>query len=194
MQVIAFSASPRPDGNSEHLLGAVIEGLLSGGASVERIRTHDLDVYPCTGCGFCAREGRCRIGDEFGLIREKLIRCDGVVFASPLYFMNVPARGKALIDRCQSFWIARHRLGLDLFEGRRRFGLLAACSGAGHGPGGADVFRGIEDTMTYFFDALGLERLESILVRRVDAAGDILARTETLEAARAMGIILSRYS
>lgn len=193
MQVVAFSASPRIGGNSETLLDCIIEGLESGGAEVRKIRTHSLSISPCNGCGGCERDGRCVIEDDFQGVSDLLISCDGVVFASPLYFMNVPARGKALIDRCQSFWIARHHLGLNLFEKRRRFGLFAACSGAGYGPAGADVFRGIEDTMTFVFDALALERQESILVRKVDKAGDILERNAELSRAREIGRLLTEF-
>jgi multimeric flavodoxin WrbA len=193
MKVLAFSASPRIGGNSETLLDHIIEGLESGGATVRKIRTHSLSISPCAGCGGCERNGRCITGDDFQRIYDLLISCDGVVFASPLYFMNVPSGGKALIDRCQSFWIARHRLGLNLFGERRRFGLLAACSGAGYGPAGADVFRGIEDTMTFVFDALALERRESVLVRKVENAGDILERKTDLARAREIGRILTEF-
>jgi multimeric flavodoxin WrbA len=193
MQVLAFSTSPRRGGNTELLLDRVIEGLETGGAHVRRMRTHDLTISPCTGCGGCERNGVCVIDDDFRAISGELISCDGILFAAPLYFMNVPARGKALIDRLQSFWVARHRLGLDLFGGRRRFGLLIACSGQAYGPGGADVFRGIEDTMTYAFDALGAEKTESLLVRRIDSPGEIARMPEVLERAQRIGNELSRF-
>jgi hypothetical protein len=193
MRVIAFSASPHRGGNTETLLDRVIEGLTTGHASVEKIRTHDLDISPCSGCGACESTGECCLRDDFTGLHDKLIECDGVVFASPLFFMNVPARGKAVIDRCQVFWVAKHRLGLDLFGGRRRFGILVSCSGAGHGPGGADIFRGIEDTMTYVFDSLGLEKQESLLFRRFDAPGAVLDNPEALKEARDRGMMLAGF-
>lgn len=193
MQVLAFSTSPRRGGNTELLLDRVIEGLETGGAHVRRMRTHDLTISPCTGCGGCERNGVCVIEDYFRAISGELMSCDGILFAAPLYFMNVPARGKALIDRLQSFWVARRRLGLDLFGGRRRFGLLISCSGQAYGPGGADVFRGIEDTMTYAFDALGAEKTESLLVRRIDTPGEIARMPEVLERAQRIGNELSRF-
>lgn len=193
MRVIAFSASPRVHGNSEHLLDRVVEGIESVGAEVEKIRTHELVLSPCNGCGGCDRSGKCVVEDEFQRIYKLLIGCDGVVFASPLYFMNVPARGKALIDRCQCFWVARRILGMDLFNRRKRFGMLVACSGAEFGPGGSDVFRGIQDTMTYFFDALALEKQESVLVRGVDSPGAVLNRSEELRKAGERGRDIARH-
>jgi len=187
-KIIAFAASPRRGGNTDIILDKIIEGIRSAGADVEIYRTHDLNIQPCSGCGECAKRGRCIINDVFQDIFDRLISCDGIVFASPLYFMNVPARGKALIDRCQAFWSAKKLLKLDLFDGRKRYGLLVSCSGAGAGPGGAPVFRGIEDTMTYVFDALSAEMMESLLFRRIDKKGMIAEFPGALEQARLKGI------
>ena len=191
--ILAFSASPRRKGNSERLLEAVNEGIGYAGGTVTVIRTHDLDIAPCTGCGRCATLGKCVIEDGFQDVFERVIAADGIVFASPLYFMNVPSRGKALIDRTQSFWAVKHLLGRDLFGGRvRRAGLLIACAGANAGPGGSDVFRGIEDTMTYVFDAWGVRMLERFVVAGVDEPGAVDAATGVIDAARERGRELVR--
>ena len=65
--------------------------------------------------------------------------------------------------------------------------MLAACSGHCAGPDGADAFRGIEDTMTYAFDALGLIRRPSLLVCGVEDPGDAEALPGTAERAREYG-------
>lgn len=192
MNVVAFTASPREGGNSETLLDEVITGLREAHITVEKIRTHDLDIEPCRGCFECRTLGRCVIDDSFRPIRERLIACDGVVFASPLYFMNVPAKGKAVIDRCQAFWIARNQLRIDPFGGRKRYGLLVACSGKHHGPGNAPIFRGIQDTLWSVFNALGVEPLEPLLVSGVDNYGQVLERPQVLEEARQRGRELAR--
>ena len=102
--------------------------------------------------------------------------------------MNVPARGKAFIDRCQSFWVARYRLKLDLFGGRKRLGLLVSCSGKGYGPGKTNIFRGIEDTMTYLIKALGTDMMNSLLFPRIESKGAITKVPSALEKARNAGI------
>ena len=192
MKVIAFAASPRKNGNTEILLDVIAKGLQEESIHVEKIRTHELGISPCTGCGKCDTLGRCVIQDSFQGLFDSLVECDGVVFAAPLYFMNVPANGKALIDRCQSFWAARYRLKLDLFGGRKRPGMLVSCSGMGFGPGKAFVFRGIEDTMTYFFEALGMEKMESLLFSQVDSRGAILNNSSALEKARNAGKLMAK--
>lgn len=187
MNVVAFAASPRAGGNSETLLDEVIAGLREADIAVRKIRTHELDIEPCRGCFECRTLGRCVIDDSFRGIRDSLIACDGVVFASPLYFMNVPAKGKAVIDRFQAFWVAKNQLRTDPFGGRRRYGLLVACSGKHHGPENAPIFRGIEDTLWSAFNALGVEPLEPLLVSGVDTYGQVLERPQVLEEARQRG-------
>jgi multimeric flavodoxin WrbA len=191
--ILAFSASPRRGGNSSQLLEAVTEGIVDAGGVVTVFQTHDMDIAPCTGCGHCATLGRCVIEDGFQDVFERVIDADGIVFASPLYFMNVPARGKVIIDRSQSFWAVKHMLGRDLFGGRiHRAGLLVACAGANAGPDGSDVFRGIEDTMTYVFDAWGVRMLERCVVAGVDEPGAVDAKTGVIDAARERGRELVR--
>lgn len=135
MNILAFNSSPRYGGNTETLLDAVISGMKSEGAAVEKFRLHDLDITPCTSCGNCEKEFRCPINDTFQDLVEPMVACDGIVFASPLYFMNVPARGKAFIDRCQLFWSARFLLGKKLFGNKSRCGMLISCGGRSYGPG-----------------------------------------------------------
>ena len=191
MKVIAFAASPRKNGNTETLLDEIIKGLQERNINIEKIRTHELEISPCTGCGQCDMLGRCVMQDSFQDLFDLLVECDGAVFAAPLYFMNVPARGKALIDRCQSFWAARYCLELDLFGGRKRPGMLVSCSGMDFGPGKSFVFRGIEDTMTYFFKALGMEKMESLLFSKVDSKGAIANDPSALEKARNAGKLMA---
>lgn len=192
MNVLAFTASPRAGGNSDTLLDGIVAGLHRGGVSVEKINTRELSIEPCSGCGVCKENGRCAIDDDFQAIYDRLIDCDGVVFASPLYFMNVPGKAKLLIDRCQVFWSAREIRGIDLFNGRKRFGLLAVCAAKRRGPGGVSIFRGIQDTMHYVFQSLGLEELKPLLVPGVEEKGAVTSRTGLLESARNAGRDMAR--
>ena len=187
MEIITFAASPRKGGNTEILLDEVIVGLRQAGAKVKKFRTHELEISPCMGCGKCDTLGRCVIEDSFQELYDLLIECDGMVFSSPLYFMNVPSSGKALIDRCQAFWTAQERLKIDLFGGRKRLGLLIACSGKSFGYGKTPVFRGIEDTLTSVFKTLGMEMMESLLFTQIDSKGAIVRVPSAMETARITG-------
>ena len=188
MNVLAFAASPRKNGNTETLLDSVIEGLHSRGVETVKYRTQELGIHPCVDCGLCGKLGECVINDSFTDLFTALKECDGIVFSSPLYFMNVPSAGKALIDRCQAFWEARYMLGIDLFNGRKRKGLLIACAGSRHGPGKSDVFRGLNDTMTYFFKSLGIDNFNSLFFSGVDEKGAITGVEGALNKAFETGV------
>jgi multimeric flavodoxin WrbA len=189
-KVITFAASPRRNGNTETLLDSLNEGLVSRDVEVVKYRTQELDIHSCIGCGLCEKLGECVINDSFGEIFRELSECDGVVFSSPLYFMNTPASAKALIDRCQVFWAARYKLNTDLFGGRKRFGFLAACSGSRYGPGKSDIFRGISDTMTYFFKSLGIDSFNTLFFSNVDEKGAISRVEGALKKAFDAGVLL----
>lgn len=178
MNVLAFAASPRHGGNSETLLDHALGPVRDADIRVEKVWTHDLAIEPCTGCGACSTTGRCIIEDAFQDVAGKLIACDGIIFATPLYFMHVPARAKALIDRCQSFWAARELCGIDLFGNRRRSGLLIGCAAKRFGPGGTPIFRGLEDTFYYVFRSLSVTPVEPMFVSGVEHTEDVIHRSD----------------
>lgn len=191
MHFLAFMSSPRMNGSSAALMDAVAEGVCDQGSSIDKFYLHKMDITPCTGCGVCDHEFRCPIDDTFQELIAPLIECDGIIFVSPLYFMNVPARGKAFIDRCQMFWAAKYRMEKDLFEQRHRSGLLVSCGGACAGPHKTSLFRGIEDTMTYVFDALGCVMKESLLVYGIDNVEILLNRKDIIEKAHSVGQLIA---
>jgi len=61
----------------------------------------DVNLQPCKGCLACFSRGedRCPNRDDASLIEQKMHEADGVVFASPVYGMNVSGLMKTFIDR-----------------------------------------------------------------------------------------------
>lgn len=61
----------------------------------------DTDLAPCKGCLACFSQGedRCPNHDDAPLIEQKMHDADGVVFATPVYGMNVSGQMKVFIDR-----------------------------------------------------------------------------------------------
>jgi len=61
----------------------------------------DVNLQPCKGCLACFSEGeaRCPNRDDAPFIEQKMHNADGVVFASPVYGMNVSGQMKTFIDR-----------------------------------------------------------------------------------------------
>ena len=104
---LVLSLSPRAGGNSDHV-AALFARSLSFPPSPVFLRDHALE--PCTGCGVCAEDGRCRIGaDGAEELFTRLESARGLVLTAPVYFYHLPSQAKAWIDRAQSRYLARQR-------------------------------------------------------------------------------------
>lgn len=103
-RILAFSGSPRPQGNSTYLLQHFLEGAKNKTSKLEVIHPHELNLEHCHGCLRCNILRRCSIsGDDWSELSEKILKSDILVFASPVYFRHVPAPLKNIIDRFRSF-------------------------------------------------------------------------------------------
>lgn len=101
MQILAINASPRGmQGNTGRLLEEVLAGVKQAGAEVEVLNLKTLTVQPCVACDICHKTGICGIKDDYEMIKDKLLACDGFIVASPNYIFSVTAQLKALFDRC----------------------------------------------------------------------------------------------
>jgi multimeric flavodoxin WrbA len=99
MKILALSFSPRQQGNTELLLEEVLRGAGEHGAGTELCRVSEKTIHPCDGCVSCWKTGECHIKDDMQEIYGKMLDADGIVFGSPVYFYNITAQGKAVIDR-----------------------------------------------------------------------------------------------
>jgi multimeric flavodoxin WrbA len=104
MKVIAFSGSPRKDGNTDLLLREAVKGVESSGISVKTFILNLMNIKPCQNCGGCEKTGECIIKDDMEEIYREIRTADRIILASPIFFFSVSAQTKAMIDRCQSFW------------------------------------------------------------------------------------------
>ncbi len=99
MKILGLSFSPREHGNTELLLEKTFEGARQLGADTELYRVADKNIKPCDGCGSCFKTGECHIRDDMQELYEKLLQAEGIVFGTPVYFYNMTAQGKTVIDR-----------------------------------------------------------------------------------------------
>jgi len=170
MFVLGLQGSPRKKGNSDYLLTEFLKICEEKGARTRVIHMDNLDIQPCKELLVCEKKGFCPLKDEmdphiYGLIH----RADVVVLASPVFFYNVSAQAKILIDRCQMFWGRKYKLKLaDPDAGSRQGVLLSAAAS-----GGRRLFEGVELTAHYFFDAISAEFTESLTYKKVESAGAV---------------------
>ena len=102
MKALAINGSPRKGGNTEILLRKVLEPLAAAGHKTEYVQVGGTRIRGCTACGACGRlkNKRCVIEDDiFNLAFAKMLEADAIVIGSPVYFADVTAETKALIDR-----------------------------------------------------------------------------------------------
>ena len=168
LKVLGIMGSPRIKGNTDLLLEEALKGAKSQGAEVEKIVVDKLKISPCKEYLGCFKDGNCVIRDDMDDIYPKLLGADVVIIASPMFFYGVSSQAKALIDRCQALWARKHILKQSLPNGGRKGAFIAV--GATKGK---RLFEGAILTVKYFFEAIGVEYADELLIRGVDARGEI---------------------
>ncbi len=104
-RVLILSGSPRKGGNSDLLCDEFMKGALESGNEVEKIRVSEKKIGYCRACYYCTSHGgECAVKDDMSEIMQKIIDCDVIVLASPVYFYSIDAQLKTLIDRTVARW------------------------------------------------------------------------------------------
>jgi len=116
MNLIYISGSPRKKSNTDYLLNIILS--ITGG---EFIKLADYHIEPCKSCRDCRRTGKCLIHDDMQkIIIPKILKCDGMVLGSPVYFNNVSAQMKSFMDRTHSLvGLLKNKVGGAVVVGRR---------------------------------------------------------------------------
>ena len=104
MKILAVCGSPRLRGNSNYLADKALQAAASLGMATEKVVLSKYKVNPCVACQNCGELKTCSLSDDGNWILEKLAAADGIILATPVYFYNVSAQMKALIDRCHFFY------------------------------------------------------------------------------------------
>lgn len=95
MKTVAIVGSPRKGGNCDILVNELVEKL-EGEKEIYFLQ--DLDVNYCIACQKC-QEGDCIQNDDINEIVDEMREADLFVFSSPIYYGQMSAQAKTLIDR-----------------------------------------------------------------------------------------------
>jgi len=102
IDLLGICASPRK-GNTLFLLQKALTAAASsqsGRVSAELIELRGRQIGACTSCEACARtKGECVIADDFQAIRDRWVKADVVLYATPVYHLGIPGQLKCFIDR-----------------------------------------------------------------------------------------------
>ena len=102
MKVIAFNGSPRKDGNTTLLINHVFHELEKEGVETELVQLSGKKIHGCIACYKCFenKDRRCAVKDDVANeCIEKMVKAEGIILGSPVYFADVTAEMKALMDR-----------------------------------------------------------------------------------------------
>jgi len=111
-----ISGSPRKKSNTDYLLELVLS--ITGG---QLVKLADYQIEPCKSCWACRKLDTCTIDDDMSrVLAPMLLAADAIVLGSPVYFNNVSAQLKSLIDRSWSLrGQLRNKIGGAVVVGRR---------------------------------------------------------------------------
>jgi multimeric flavodoxin WrbA len=102
MKVVAFNGSPRKDGNTTILINHVFRELEKEGVETELVQLSGREIRGCIACYKCFenKDQHCAVKDDIANeCIEKMMKAEGILLGSPVYFTDVTAEMKALIDR-----------------------------------------------------------------------------------------------
>jgi len=101
MKILVIMGSPRK-GNT-YRAAERIRGIMQarGDVEFEYLMLGGADIQHCRGCFTCFARGEehCPIKDDASRIEQRMHDADGVIFASPVYGMNVSGLMKVFVDR-----------------------------------------------------------------------------------------------
>ena len=103
MKILGIVCSARKGGNTEIMVKEALDSAIETGAQVELLSVAGKNIAPCDGCGSCAKTGICHLQDDMQSIYQQLASADAVILGSPVYFCNVSAQAKAIMDRTFAF-------------------------------------------------------------------------------------------
>jgi arsenate reductase len=170
MLVIGFQGSPRKRGNTSFLLSAFMQALEKLGAQTRIIDVAQKNIIPCREYVVCEKKGYCPIDDDLKSEIYALIRqAEVVVLASPIFFYNMTAQLKAVVDRCQTFWARKYKLKLADPAKRTKRGFFLSVGATR----GKNLFEGLQLTAQYFFDAIDARYAGSLTYRNIEGPKDM---------------------
>jgi multimeric flavodoxin WrbA len=100
--IVGINGSPHKNGTTSMLLKRVLNSSKKSGAETLLIHLVDKNIKPCLGCYSKNSElckYPCKQKDDMQEIHRLIIKADGIVFASPVYWFNMSGLMKNFVDR-----------------------------------------------------------------------------------------------
>ena len=158
-QVLILTASPNPCGNSRTMAKEFADKAVEYGATVTWRHLSELPGEGCRSCEACRTVSEhCVVEDALGETMNQMRKADVIVIAAPVWFLELPASLRRLVERWHSL-IAPDR-SPTLPSGKR--GVLLLSQGAP-----ADRYADLPQRYAKIFSILGIREVG--IVRHCDA-------------------------
>ena len=100
MKVSVITGSPHKNGTTAYLTEQFIKGAEEAGHEIFRFDAANKDVHPCIACEKChGSTPVCVFKDDMQELNPHLIEADVIALVSPIYYYDINAQLKAVIDR-----------------------------------------------------------------------------------------------
>lgn len=126
MKFLLINASPHNEGTSKLMLKEAAKVFEDGKQEVKILDMGNDARYPCTACGACKRDGKCRFGDLDEIILE-MRSAGGIIFATPTHYANACGSLISALSRiCFSAKDALENKPAAAFASARRAGSIGS--------------------------------------------------------------------
>lgn len=99
MNVLLLNGSPHERGCTYTALSEVARTLEADGVSAEILWLGRDAGAGCSGCGACAKLGKCVVDDVVNRAAERARRCDGLIVGSPVHYAAASGQVTGVMDR-----------------------------------------------------------------------------------------------
>ncbi len=99
MKILGISCSPRTNGDTVTLLKEALKGAAAEGAETELFSVAGKNIQACQACRACFETGKCKTQDDMHALYDLMLEANGIIFGTPVYFWDVTAQAKTVIDR-----------------------------------------------------------------------------------------------
>ncbi len=186
MKILALQGSPRPKGNTQAVLDAVLSAAQGAGADVETVQLSELTdltgCQECFGCQSQTDEPGCIVEDDMQAILNKVLEADATIWATPVFCWTPSWLMKMAMDRLYCMFKFQESGDYKcLLAGRKMAVVVTAGGGKDEG---ADMIEEIFKRLAQFS---GGRWLGALLAPGVKTPETIRADADLLERARVFG-------
>jgi multimeric flavodoxin WrbA len=157
--ILGLVGSPRTDGLTNQLVSSALKGAVRAGAVTELVQMSEYIVDACKDCisWVCADNLKCTYADgNMEVLSEKILRCDGLVIGTPVYWGDTTAMVRLLILKMFRIYARTRPL-----HGIPAYG-IAIAGGSGNG-----LVSGLRP-LYHFFRVMWMRAIKPLPVTRFD--------------------------